>query len=223
VDKIRRADHIFPTPSMKLFLPLLLACALPALAAKQTAAINSKPPPAPAKGKPGLKATTATTLDGATKPSAGDTPTPAATASKAPTGNVTLDSYIQALSDGLTLSKDEKTDIKTYYLDDGSKLQQILNDASLSPLQQTQQVDDLRDTRNAKIEALLRDVDRQAAFLKTEADYRVSLTELAANGALVPSTKQPNVPEPTATPPSQAEKTEKPGSPPSQSQEQKSP
>jgi hypothetical protein len=210
---------------MKLFLPLLLACALPALAANQ-AATGSKPPPAPAKGKLGLKATTTTTPGGATKPSAGDTPAPAVTAAPTPkgtTGNVTLDSYIQALSDGLTLSKDEKTDIKTYYLDDGSKLQQILNDASLSPLQQTQQVDDLRDTRNAKIEALLRDVDRQSAFLKTEADYRVSLTELAANGALVPLTKQPNVPEPTATPPSQAEKTEKPGSPPSQSEEQKSP
>jgi hypothetical protein len=136
---------------------------------------------------------------------------PAAAAAPAPppaaTPTLTLDAYIADLASNLPLSKAEQTDIKTYYLNDGAKLQSILSDASLSPLTQEQQIDDLREARNAKIAALLADVGRQSEFLKIEADYRVALVELAAQGGLVPSAPTPNVPEPTATPPSQADKT----------------
>ena len=221
---------------MKLLFLLSLALVLPAAAAttpgssKPGYSTQSSPAPQPAKGKAGQQATTVTTPGGVTKPSAGETATPSGPNGwteiktsggrtlyanwEKETSTVTLDAYIQALTGELTLSKDESQDIKTYYLDDGTKMSQILNDASLSPLQQTQQIDDLRDARNGKIEALLRDVDRQQAFLKMEAGYRVALTELAANGGLVPTTKTPTVPEPTATAPNQAEKTEKPGGPP---------
>jgi hypothetical protein len=194
---------------MKLPFALLLALVLPAAAAPP-AATTSKPPPAPAKGKPAQRATTATKPGGTTEPSARQTASSAPKPTSAPTpagGKLTLDAYIQALTDQLSLSKDEQKDIKTYYLDDGSTLNGILNDASLSPFEQTRQVDDLRNARNAKIEALLRDVDRQQGFLKTEAGYRVALTELAANGELFPTSPTPRVPEPTATAPAQAGKS----------------
>ena len=97
--------------------------------------------------------------------------------------------------------------MKTYYLNDGTQLQNILSDATLAPLDQKQKIDDLRNTRNAKIEALLADVGRQSIFLKLEANYRVALVQLAAKGGLVPTAPTPNVPQPTATPPNQADKT----------------
>jgi hypothetical protein len=151
-----------------------------------------------------------------TLPAAADapptTPPPAATPTPAPapaapgTPGLTLNAYLADLADSLALSKDEQTDIKTYYLDDGAKLQAILASPALSPLQQQQQVDDLRDDRNAKIEALLQDVDRQAKFLEIEGTYRVALVELAAQGGLVPTSTPPNVPQPTETPSAQASK-----------------
>jgi hypothetical protein len=198
---------------MKLpcLVSLILALAFPAMAAAPSKS-------QPVKGKTGTPAVEAS--NGAIAKAASAPATPAATTT--PANTLTLAAYLQALGDGITLSKDEKTDISAYYLEDGTKLQQILNDASLSPLQQTAQVDDLRDTRNAKIEALLRDVDRQAAFEKIEVSYRVALIELAANGGLVPATTPPNVPQPTATPPAKAEKTEIPGSPPQDSSIKKS-
>jgi 2-oxoglutarate dehydrogenase E2 component (dihydrolipoamide succinyltransferase) len=197
---------------MKTTLPaaVFLTLALPLAAATKPGADTPSPAPKPAKNKDTQAATAAAAPGGATKPAAATTPAPAtpapvaAPAAASPAGNASLDAYISALNDTLKLSKDEKQDITTYYLDDGAKLQQILNDPSLSPMQQTAQVDDLRNTRNAKIEALLRDVDRQVAFLKIEAVYRVALIELAADGGLVPAAKPPNVPEPTATPPAQA-------------------
>jgi hypothetical protein len=184
---------------MKLPFVFCLLLLLSAAEAKQARTHHAHPAaPAPDKDKPAAAA----------KPSAQPaTPAPAPVpAPVSAAGKATLDGYIQALTDQLSLSKDEQKDIKTYYLDDGAPLSTILNNASLSPFQQTRQVDDLRDTRNAKIEALLRDVDRQQAFLKVEADYRVALTELAANGELVPTSPPPRVPEPTATPPAEAGK-----------------
>jgi hypothetical protein len=134
------------------------------------------------------------------------TPPPAAPAKS----DVALDNYLSALNEQLALSKDEQTDIKAYYQEDGPKLQAILNNASLPPMDQQRQIDDLRNARNAKIEALLRDVDRQTRFLELEESHRVELVELAAEGGLTPSSPPPNVPQPTATPPAQADKT-KPG------------
>jgi hypothetical protein len=131
---------------------------------------------------------------------------PPAPAAPAKSG-ATLDAYVADLTDALTLSKDEQTDIKTYYQDDGAKLLAILNDPNLSPIQQQEHVDDMRNVRNAKIGALLQDVDRQGKFLEIESTYRVALIELAAQGQLVPTSTPPNVPEPTATTPAQAEKT----------------
>ena len=102
----------------------------------------------------------------------------------APTG-LKLDDYIKDLAAALKLTDTEKKKIEAYYVADGVRLKNILNDDALSPLQQARQASDLRDTRNIKIEALLDDLDRQREFLKIEARYRVALTELAANGGPV--------------------------------------
>jgi hypothetical protein len=189
VDKALPRDHIFLLFPMKILSAccLLLGVSCPAFAAPTASSPAANPKPndaAPAAAAPAAPA-----------------PPPAA----APT--LTLDAYIADLASNLPLSKTEQTDIKTYYLNDGAKLQSILSDASLSPLTQEQQIDDLREARNAKIAALLADVGRQSEFLKIEADYRVALVELAAQGGLVPTAPTPNVREPTATPPSQADKT----------------
>ena len=111
-------------------------------------------------------------------PPAAPAPPPAKSASK-------LDNYINELATPLKLTDAEKKEIEGYYVADGDPLKKILNDDTLSPLQQARQVSDLRDARNVKIEALLDDLDRQHEFLKIEARYRVALTELAANGGLV--------------------------------------
>jgi hypothetical protein len=192
---------------------LPLVCLLPALALPVAAATTTQPTTA---AKPAPSKTHATTASAkkpasaASKPAlaAAQTAAPApakAAASPASKTGLTLDAYIAALADSVPLSKDEQTDVKTYYLDDGTKLKGILNDASLSPLEQTQQVDDLRHARNDKIEALLRDADRQKEFRLIEADYRVALVDLAAGGGLVPTTPPPRVPEPTSTTPAQAD------------------
>jgi len=98
-----------------------------------------------------------------------------------------FDEYLKELTDTLKLSDEEKKAIQTYYLSDGMLLKNILNNDAISPLQKAQQVSDVRDARNTKIEALLQDDDRQRAFLKVEAQYRVALTVLAADGGLVPA------------------------------------
>jgi hypothetical protein len=114
-------------------------------------------------------------------------PTPAtapASAAAPAVSTVTLDDYISDLNDELKLSASEKKQIANAYVNDAPALQNILNDDTLSPLQQAQKVSDLRDARNAKIEALLFDFDRQQKYLQIEANYRVALTLLAANGGL---------------------------------------
>jgi hypothetical protein len=119
-----------------------------------------------------------------------DNKTPAATPPPAPAlapakSELKLDDYIKDLTAALKLTDTEKKKIEGYYVADGAQIKDILNNDALSPLQQARQVSDLRDTRNVKIAALLDDLDRQRAFLKIEARYRVALTELAANGGLV--------------------------------------
>lgn len=114
-----------------------------------------------------------------------------------------LDHYLTDLNDTLKLSAEEKKDIQTYYLADGKDLHTIFNDNSISPLQQAQQVSDLRDKRNDKIDALLSDVDRRREFFRVEASYRVALTEAAADGALIPA--ETPAPAPSEAAPSQSE------------------
>jgi len=104
------------------------------------------------------------------------------------------------LGDALKLNPEEKKDIQAYYLSDGVLLKNILNNDSLSPFQQAQQVGDLRDARNAKIEALLEDADRQHKFFPIEARYRVALTELAAASELVPPPPAPAAASTNAAP-----------------------
>jgi hypothetical protein len=116
-----------------------------------------------------------------------------------------LDNYLKDLNDTLTLSANEKSEIQNYYLTDAPLLNGILNDPSLSPLQQEQQVSDLRDKRNARIEALLEDVDRRHEFFKVEAAYRVALTDAAADGTLVPAPPPPAAPAPSDIAPGEAE------------------
>jgi len=111
-----------------------------------------------------------------------------------------LDDYFNDLATTLKLSDDEKKAIRNDYTDDGVLLKNILNNDSLSSLQKEQQISDLRDARNAKIEALLHNIDRQQAFRKIEAKYRVSLTELAADGGLAPAPAPTPVPPPTTVP-----------------------
>ena len=137
---------------------------------------------------------------------AASAPVAPAPAASSPKTNPALSAYLDALNDQLTLSKSEQTDIKTYYLADGAKIQSILNDDALSPIDQQRQVDDLRTARNAKIDALLKDVDRQGKFREVENSHRVDLIKAAANGGLNASAPLPNVPQPTGTTPAQADK-----------------
>ena len=80
-----------------------------------------------------------------------------------------LDKYISDLTDAVKLSDDEKKEIQAYYQADGTPLQKLLNDPTLSPLEQAGQVADLRDQRDAKIDALLQDPLRQHEFYEVEA------------------------------------------------------
>jgi hypothetical protein len=196
---------------MKPFLPVcfIVATAMPLLAAQPSpkhAADNATQKPAPAKPE-----TTSNPAPGTAKPPAAQSSAASAApavpdAKPTPGSTVTLNAYLSQLASDVPLSKDEQNDVKTYYLDDGAKSQDILNDASLSPFAQTQQIDALRDTRNAKIAALLDDPVRAAQFSQIESSYRVALVELAAQGGLVPKSATPKVPEPTDTTPAQAEK-----------------
>ena len=112
--------------------------------------------------------------------------------------------YLSDLGDTLKLSASEKQDIQTYYLEEGAEMNSILNNGTLSPLEQDEHIAELRDKRNAKIEALLEDVDRQREFYQEEAKYRVALVELAADGGLMPAGDVPAVAAPAQTPPAEA-------------------
>jgi predicted lipid-binding transport protein (Tim44 family) len=156
---------------MTFFRSLLICLALStATTVGFAAALAPSAPPAPTN-----KAGT-TNAPAATSPTT--TPAPASSELK-------LDDYLKDLKAKLDLSDSEQKAIETYYANDADQLKTILNNDTLSPLQQADQVAALRDMRNTKIEALLHDLDRQHEFLKIEARYRVALTELAANGGLV--------------------------------------
>jgi hypothetical protein len=210
MDKLAGGDHLFLNVlPMKLFFFLTFAAlaAGPVLAAQPSPshATNGTIPKSHISQPVATGALAPVTGKAGTAGGPMQAPSAPATAKPA-SASLTLDAYVAALASDVPLSKDEQTDVKTYYLDDGAKLQDILNDASLSPFAQMQQVDALRDTRNAKIVALLDDAGRAAKFGQVESDYRVALVELAAQGGLVPGSRPPNVPEPTATTPAQAEK-----------------
>jgi hypothetical protein len=180
---------------------------------------TSAPPQASARSAPGASSpngANGTTRSGKAVTKAPNTPAPGAAApapapvtaaAVKPAAAPVLDNYMKELADTLKLTAEEKQDIETYYLADGVLLDNILNNASISPLQQATQVSDLRDARNEKIEALLQDVDRQHEFLQIESRYRVALTELAADGGLVPAQSIPAAPAPSATPPGQTDPT----------------
>jgi hypothetical protein len=188
-----------------------LALGLSAVAATaKTPAANPAPSGTPSKGHPAAPAPAKPMAGAIANPGTPTiplavTPAPATPAPAKP--GVTLDAYVADLADQVPLSKDEQTDIKTYYQADGTQMQAILNDPNLSPLQQQEHIDDMRDARDSKIDALLQDADRQAKFREVESTYRVALVELAAEGGLVPQGTPPNVPEPTGTTPAQAERT----------------
>jgi len=169
-------------------------------AAPSTNTAPAVPVPAVAKGKKTATQAKSTPVDMNAKPVMETNAAPIS--QPAP---VKFEDYLKELSDTLKLTDEEKKDIESYYLMDGMLLKNILNNDALSPLQQAQQVSDLRDARNAKIKTLLQDTGKQDAFLKIEARYRVALTELAADGGLVPA-PVPS-PAPAAPAPAPAEKT----------------
>jgi hypothetical protein len=155
----------------------------PPASSEPTTAANAQPS-TPAPPQPNTQS-----APGASSPAGGSpatkAPATAATAPK-PAGSL-LDQYIKDLADTLKLSANEQKEIQACYLEDGAQLQKILNDPSLPPLQQAQQVSDLRDARNTRIEAVLIGADRVHEFYQVEARYRVALTGLAAQGGLVPA------------------------------------
>jgi hypothetical protein len=181
VDKFRGRDQFWQKTQFQhhfiamTFSRSLLTCL--ALSAATTAGFAA----APATNAPPAAAAPANKT-GATNAPASTPPT--TTLAPAP-GVLKLDDYLKDLKAKLDLSDSEQKEIESYYTNDGDQLKTILNNDTLSPLQQADQVAALRDTRNAKIEALVHDLDRQHEFLKIEARYRVALTELAANGGLV--------------------------------------
>ena len=138
-------------------------------------------------------------------PSAAPAPATAVAAAAAKSSPPVLDAYLKELNDTLSLSPNEKSEIQNYYLTDAPKLTSLLNDPSLSPLQQEEQVSDLRDRRNARIEALLEDVDRRHEFFKVEAAYRVALIDAAADGRLAPAAPPAAAPAPSDIAPGKAE------------------
>jgi len=118
-------------------------------------------------------------------------PAPPPLAPEPPGSHLKFDDYINELTSALKLSDDEKKAIVSFYQSDGTQLKAILDNDSLSPLEQDRQVSDLRAARNAKIDALLGSTDRMAAFLKIEAKYRVALIDLAGDGGLLPPEASP--------------------------------
>jgi hypothetical protein len=168
---------------MTKFIPSLFGCLAllfaTTLAFAADPAANPAPPTAAPQNKSG-----ATNAPTATPPPA---PPPAPAPAAAP--SVTFADYMKELTSTLKLSDTEKQEITSFYVADNGPLQKILNDDSLSPIQKAQQVSNLRDARNTKILDLLNTLDRQHAFVEIEAEYRVILTDLAANGQLVAAAK----------------------------------
>jgi len=176
---------------MKL-LPTLLGVILTTAGAIAAVPSTNAPAATPPPAKAG-----ATTPAPAAKPDAKNpAPAPVPAAPAAPVTK--LDDYFVELVAKVNLTDAEKKQVEGLYTADGVALKNILNDDSLSPLQQAQQVSDLRDVRNEKILQILHEVDRQKEFLQVEAVYRVSLTEFAAEGGLVPP--PPAAPAPVAAP-----------------------
>jgi hypothetical protein len=131
---------------------------------------------APATNAPTAAAPAPTTTNA---PPAAPVPPPA------PPATLKLDDYINDLATTLKLTDGEKHDIEAFYVSDGNLVKNILNNDKLSPFQKAAQVSEQRDVRNGRIETLLQDDGRKHAFLKIEAQYRVALTELAADGGWV--------------------------------------
>jgi predicted lipid-binding transport protein (Tim44 family) len=125
-------------------------------------------------------------------PAPGATSTAASSNAPAPTAPppapaLTLDIYMKELKAKLNLTDSEAKEITSYYNADGDKLKQVLNNDTLSPFEQAEQVSLIRDERNDKIGDLLHDFGRQRDFLAIEARYRVALTLLAADGGWIAS------------------------------------
>jgi len=157
----------------------LVLCTVTTMAFADGPAANPAPPTtAPLANAASTNAPTAT------PPAPAPAPAPVAS-------GLTLDAYMKDLTAELKLSDAEKQQIQSYYVVDGAQMQKILNDDTLSPLQQAQQVSDLRDARNTKIRDLLNDLDRKHAFDEIEAKYRVALTYLAADGQLIAAAPAP--------------------------------
>jgi|HubBroStandDraft_1064217.scaffolds.fasta_scaffold168082_2 hypothetical protein len=137
-------------------------------------------------------------------PAQSSTPTPVVAPPEPvpPGSHLKFDDYINDLASALKLSDDEKKAIVSFYQADGAQLKAILDNDSISPLEQDRRICDLRDARNAKIESLLGSSDRTATFLKIEAKYRVALIDLAGDGGLMPLTAPPaQAPAASASPP----------------------
>jgi hypothetical protein len=180
--------------AMKFFRPFLASLIFSATAsvAFAVATTNAAPAtPAPAPKDSGNKKEAA--APGAPVPAT--VPAAAAPVAAPQTTGLKLDDYIKELADELKLSNPEKAQIQADYVNDGPALQKILNDDLLSPLQKTQQVDQLRDVRNNKIEMLLVDLDRRQAFREIEAKYRAALIDPAADGEFAAA---PPAPAPAA-------------------------
>jgi hypothetical protein len=177
------------------------------------------PPPVTATSAPSSPETSDAAKPAATPEKKGPDPAPAPAPVAAPApaaatapaakpaakgAGTILDKFISDLTDAVKLSDDEKKGIQSYYQADGTTLQKVLNDDALSPLEQAGQVADLRDQRDAKIDALLQDPLRQHEFYEVEANYRVALTLFAADGGLVPAPPAAAAPPPAAPAPAPA-------------------
>jgi hypothetical protein len=172
---------------------------LPVVAESPTAAAPAQANAKSTSGAPSSKGTNGTAISGQSmtkapaKKKKNSTAVPAAPATTAmaaqpapakpvpvkPPASV-LDNYLKDLGDTLQLTADEQKQIRGYYAADAAQLKNIFNDSTLSPLQQAQQVSDLRDRRDDKIEMLLNDPGRRRNFFALEARYRVALVEAAA-------------------------------------------
>jgi len=174
---------------MKFLPSLVLAVTLttPVFAA-------TTPPATPAPAKPKAHAPAANT-PAAPAPAAAPEPAPAPEPLPVPAApappTLKLDDFITELTTVANLGDTDKKEVEDLYVADGPKMKTILNDDTLSPFQKAQQVSDLRNTRNAKIEIILIDVDRKYDFFTVEAKYRVALTELAADGEWVAAAPAP--------------------------------
>lgn len=189
------------------FSPILIGCfallvmTTVAFAAKTEPAAASSTPPAAPVPTPAKK--TAPAADAVADPE-GALPAPQPQGIDEPPCTLKFDDYLGELAAALHLTTKQKQEVADDYLADGQQLQHVLHDDSLSPLQKADQVAKIRDIRNAKILAMFLDIDRKQAFLKVEAKYRVGLTDLAADGGLVPVDAATPAPAPAPVAPAPA-------------------